>query len=392
MCGHVGIAGKLENKDEQTMKRLLLFDYFRGPDSTGFAALRSTPKGEAHLCKIASNPLDLFDMKKFGTALNAFNSTVFLGHNRLATKGVVNNYNAHPYLFEKEGGVIVGAHNGTLDKSSWDAIEDKLGEKFPVDSMAVVAAIAKLGIEATVPLLQGAWALVWFDTSDNTLNFLRNKERPFWYAYTENFDHMIWASEFPTIRAALDLSANPYKLYKTAEGYSYFATKEDWWYKIDLDKLKAGATERPKPRVKELKGKEPAPAQNYACGGYTPFKRQTQGMSQTSSTTTSHGVGSGAGTSTNNVTVLPGLPGPKKDVTIPVLHLTTTGAQPFAEFLTEEEFKAIAKYGCSWCQADVSYDEPGVQVYVNHDMILCPSCADENETNRVYVDASRLVC
>src|SRR3546814_15939897 len=40
MCGHVGIAGKMELKDEALMRRLLVFDYFRGPDSTGFAALR----------------------------------------------------------------------------------------------------------------------------------------------------------------------------------------------------------------------------------------------------------------------------------------------------------------------------------------------------------------
>src|SRR3546814_6662079 len=63
MCGHVGIAGKMELKDEALMRRLLVFDYFRGPDSTGFAALRKD--GTHRLAKIASNPLNLFDMKRF---------------------------------------------------------------------------------------------------------------------------------------------------------------------------------------------------------------------------------------------------------------------------------------------------------------------------------------
>jgi hypothetical protein len=42
MCGHVGVAGDLALKDEALMKRLLIFDYLRGPDSTGLAAIETT--------------------------------------------------------------------------------------------------------------------------------------------------------------------------------------------------------------------------------------------------------------------------------------------------------------------------------------------------------------
>lgn len=395
MCGHVGIAGKLEHKDEAVMKKLLVFDYFRGPDSTGFAAMRSFPPNgpkDWKLAKVASNPIDLFDMKKFTDALNGHNSTVFLGHNRLATKGVINTYNAHPYVFDKADGtgVIVCAHNGTLDMSSWKALEDAIGEKFEVDSMAIAAAIAKLGIDAVVPLLQGAWALVWFDTGDNTLNFIRNKERPFWYAYNEKFDKLFWASEWPTIHAAINLSANPDKLYEK-DNFRFWAAKEDWHYKFDLDKLKAGATVRPKPRVKELKGKEPAPASTYTCG-VDPFQRGNRvwkdgkwSEAGTTSTTTAHGSG---GTSSSSSVGQAGTGGSN----VSVLHIKGSKTQPFGEFLTKEEFDKIAKYGCSWCQADVEYEEPGVQVFVNQDMVLCPACADETDTSRIYVDASRLVC
>lgn len=146
MCGLVGIAGNLLYQDEFTMKRLLMADYFRGPDSTGFAAIRTN--GDAFVAKLASNPIDLFNQKNFDTALNGNASRAFIGHNRAATRGKVVSANAHPFHF----GSIVGAHNGTLDQESWDRLEEKLGEKYTVDSMALIAAIDKLGIEKTIKL------------------------------------------------------------------------------------------------------------------------------------------------------------------------------------------------------------------------------------------------
>lgn len=368
MCGHVGIAGKLEFKDEATMKRLLIYDFFRGPDSTGFAAMRNTK--EVIVTKIASNPIDLFDMKKFATALSGHNSTVFLGHNRLATKGVVNNYNAHPYQFDH----ITCAHNGTLDQSSWKALEDALGEKYEVDSMAIAAAISKLGIEATVPLLQGAWALVWIDSNEGTLNFLRNDQRPFWYAYTEDFTKLFWASEWPMIDAATRMSsATPYKLHSDPEkGYRFWATKEDLWYRFNIEELKKGSEGRPKPHVKELKGKVPPPVVTYT-GGYHPFHRTTHQthvtpIKETSKTTL---IGSTDSEVRDNVSIL---------------HVRGTKAAPFAGFLTKQEFTDIAKYGCSWCQASVEFDQIGVQVFKKQNMVLCPSCSPDNEVSRIYLN------
>src|SRR3546814_3133548 len=115
---------------------------------------------------------------RFSEANNVYQSLAFVGHNRFATKGKVNDLNAHPFHY----GNIVGAHNGTLEKSSWDALDKKLGEDTDVDSQAIIKSIATFGIEETVPLLQGAWALVWFDMEAQTLNFLRKDERPLLWA------------------------------------------------------------------------------------------------------------------------------------------------------------------------------------------------------------------
>ena len=128
MCGLVGIAGNLEYKDEATMKRMLILDYFRGTDSTGFAAVK-VKEDEVLMTKIASHPIDLFDMGAFKKALNGNTSKVFLGHNRAATVGKVNAVNAHPF----QVGDILGVHNGTLDKDSWKRLDETLGYDTDVD-------------------------------------------------------------------------------------------------------------------------------------------------------------------------------------------------------------------------------------------------------------------
>lgn len=388
MCGHVGIAGKLETKDENTMKRLLVLDVFRGPDSTGIATLKSATN-EVKIAKVASHPLDLFEMKKFTEALNGWASTVFLGHNRLATKGAVNGVNAHPFQF----GHIVGAHNGTLDRAAWTELEEKIGEKFDVDSQAIFAGIAHLGVEETIKTLRGAWALVWIDLQEGTLNFLRNKERPFWYAYTENFDRVFWASEWPMIDAAVNLApkASAYKLFADDAGYRFFQTKENWHYRFKLEDLKKGNTDRPKPKVKEIKGKEPLPAVNYTCG-VSPFQHRgphnrtgTTSHGKTTSTTHSHGTTGGGQTPANLKKVLE-----SRKKKVDVINLIGSQAKPLAGYLTQEKFDEMAKHGCGWCGSDVDFFDVGVTILENQGAVLCPTCSGNTTHSHIYVSPSKL--
>lgn len=372
MCGHVGVAGKLEHKDEALMKRLLLLDYFRGPDSTGFAALRNN--GELKIAKMASHPLDLFDTKKFQDALSGWNSNVFLGHNRLATKGIVNAVNAHPY----EYGHIIGAHNGTLDANSWKDLEELLGEKTNVDSQAIFACIEKFGIEETVKHLRGAWALVWINLSDNSLNFLRNKERSFWYAYSDKFDKVFWASEYHMIQAATGMSPVKYDMYSEKDtGHTYWGTEIDYWYRFDLEELKKGGQKPPKPRVKQLKGKEPVPAVTYH-NGHSPFVPKTGTVTHIhGKTTTTTSTGSTGSKSTDS------------EVARNFRHLQGSKAEPFGGYIDKATFEEIARYGCSWCGSDVEFDEPGVVIYEKDNSILCPTCSGEVNHSRIYVDPER---
>jgi predicted glutamine amidotransferase len=380
MCGLVGIAGKLTVKDEATMKRLFLLDFFRGPDSTGLAAVRGD--GNIHVSKLASHPIDLFDSARFKTALSGYNSKIFLGHNRYATKGKVNANNAHPYHY----GDIVGAHNGTLSITSWRALEKAVGEDFEVDSQAIIAAIAAIGIAETVPLLQGAWSLTWYDKADNTLNFLRNDERPLWYAYTKDFDRIFWASEWPAIDAATKMSAAPaYELYHDEKMFRFWQTEVDLHYKFDMDAFKDSKLDV-KPTVVQRKGKEAPPA---SSGSYDPFNRGD--WNHINPPYVPPKSGGSTSTSGKDSTISPSKSFlPKKDKPIDnVVNLFGTRLNPLAGMISEEKFAELAKYGCSWCQSDVDYHDVGVTIYERDDILLCPECSN-HDRQKESADHSRV--
>ena len=358
MCGHVGIAGNLELKDESTMKRLLLYDFFRGMDSTGLAGIRHANQ-TAQIAKVASHPIDLFDSKKFDKALTASACSAFIGHNRAATKGHVNSNNAHPYEFDH----IVGAHNGTLSVQSHIALENSLGETYEVDSQAIFAHIAKFGIHETMPLLQGAWALVWYDSVLNTINFLRNKERSFWYASTKDNRKILWASEWPMIHAAVTLAtpSQKYDLYDEG-GFKFFATEENQLYTFDLDRLRSSTdTDYPFEYAKagELKGKEPAPVVHNK--GVTPFQHLPSTKPTDTKTTTRGSTGN------------------------EFFRVNGDKDNPFGGYLMLDRVADLAAFGCSFCSGRIEQDDIGITVINHEDIILCKNCSTDPTGNRLVV-------
>ena len=382
----MGIAGDLAYKDEQTMKRLLLLDYFRGPDSTGFAAIKHN--GDAKISKVASNPLDLFEMASFKAALSGSSCKAFIGHNRMATRGGVNTANAHPFQYDH----IIGAHNGTLDLMSTGRLEDALGEKFSVDSQALFAAIAKLGIKATIKLCTtgrdshtGAWSLVWYDQNEGSLNFLRNDHRPMWYAYSDDFKQVFYASEWQMIEAAVKMSVNGYKLYQEDKtNYQFWATPVDTHLKFDLDVLKKGGASY-KPKAVEIKGREPVPV--VSTTGQDPFYRNGTGGNSGKNPTGFHTTPS----STTNLG--PNQKHSSKDSgEVSVVHLLGDIGKPLAGYIDPIKFHQLSKYGCCWCGGDVQFNTPGVTIYDRDDLLLCPPCSGHVTTSEdVTLPASRII-
>lgn len=379
MCGLIGVAGDLEYKDEGLMKRLFVLDYFRGTDSTGLAAIDG--KGKPTIVKMATHPINLFDSKSFISALSGYYSKAFIGHNRAATLGAVNDLNAHPFQF----GDIVGAHNGTLEKSSWTDLEWASGVKTDVDSAAIFACINEIGIEDTIKLMEegktsstGAWALVWYDMKDDTMNFLRNEHRPLWWALNDDGDKVIWASEWEMIEAASRLTPG-YDTMSDDEGYGFYPFECDWWYKVPIPELKKRIKIKDfdKFKVKKLKGKEPAELPVTTMGRAPFLKKDGNPGSTTNSQTTSarlHG-----NTTTKQQT------GSSQKVHL----LAANKSEPFGGAISVEEFEQLAKYGCSFCGTDISIEDEGTTVFIDDDTILCGSCSTNTSGDvKIYTSST----
>lgn len=392
MCGLVGVAGNLQFQDEFLMKRLLLADFFRGEHSTGMAAIRTG--GDAVIAKLASNPIDLFNTKQFAAALNGNASRAFMGHNRQATRGRVTTVNAHPFQF----GHIIGMHNGTLDYESVRDLEEAIGEKFEVDSMAMIAGIAKLGIQDTIALCnegkdskEGAWALVWFDQNEKSLNFLRNKHRPLWYAYEQGFQRLFWASEWWMIREAIESSTNGYKLYteneKDKKNVGYFHFDDDVHYKFDLAALQQGSKKRPKPIAKILRGRE---KKVVASTGNFTVEDWPRPTGSTMCGTRGGGAGSqsypqktGCGSTEKGLTTRRGTENKRE-----VIQLSGINS-PYAGMLDEDKF-AMLYTKCLWCKTPVKYGDLGITVFERDGQCLCRDCSGYPEQHpsppvRIYV-------
>jgi glucosamine 6-phosphate synthetase-like amidotransferase/phosphosugar isomerase protein len=184
MCGIVGIVGSIPAKMERVFGELLFIDTLRGADSTGVLSVSTTN----HVYdKVAYEAPVFLQTKKYHKLVNQRASKLLLGHNRAATVGSVTPDNAHPF----ECGDLIGVHNGTLtsqlDLDPYDT---------QVDSERLYNHLANNSVQDTINKAHGAFALVWYNKKDRTVNFLRNSQRPFHYAFTKDKQTLVFASEW----------------------------------------------------------------------------------------------------------------------------------------------------------------------------------------------------
>jgi len=192
MCGIVGLARlsslDLFEKDRDVFLQLLNTGLVRGHHGTGVFAINKD--GAAHIVKSAGPPYMLMIAPEFTTFWNTIKvekTQILIGHNRFATTGQKISKHAHPFTKEH----IVMVHNGSLDAAS--TIPDYT--KYAVDSEALAASIAALGIEETIKNTLGAYAIVFWDKKAHTLNMIRNSERPLFIAIDKGVNRLIMASE-----------------------------------------------------------------------------------------------------------------------------------------------------------------------------------------------------
>lgn len=188
MCGIVGIAGKITKDARDAFDQMLLVCQLRGKHAAGAIAIKKN--NERDWFKVIGVSNNILEHKKYIEMTTAYDKKVFIGHCRAATVGNVDDPAcAHPFEHDH----IVGVHNGTLAHTYRWKLDQ--GRELPVDSSALFYNIAKHGPEITFGSIDGAWACVWWDREQKTVNFLRNRERPLYIAHSEDNELMFWASE-----------------------------------------------------------------------------------------------------------------------------------------------------------------------------------------------------
>lgn len=205
MCGIVGYLSANEEDMRQKIKFIhdgLIFDTARGKDSTGVFV--PTESDNTYVMKGTFTGSEFVRTDHTDFLFRSDNKYPYVvGHNRAATIGSVIPKNAHPF---REGPVTM-VHNGSLRGTyqlplSMIDLNKSRGKdhKITVDSQVLAANVAHKPFESFSSDITGAFALVWHDSRTNTLNFVRNKERPLHFAYSECGNHLLFMSEADMLR------------------------------------------------------------------------------------------------------------------------------------------------------------------------------------------------
>lgn len=200
MCGIVGIVGsEIDYKAKSMFKDLLIMDTIRGEDSTGMLLVDKDLDVTSY-----KKAVDGFTFTQMGVVNSMLSRSItpklFLGHNRAATAGKINNDNAHPF---QDGNTHL-VHNGTL--TAWTQLHNSTLTN--VDSEAICFEVEKTGIIDTIPKLNGAFTLATYNDKSNIFSLIRNEQRPLWCAHVKDKDVMIFAS----LPGFIEVVAQKYKV------------------------------------------------------------------------------------------------------------------------------------------------------------------------------------
>jgi len=229
MCGLFGMAGALAYRDKDIMHTLAILSTLRGEDSAGCVVV-PRKGGNPITMKTVGTSFDMFNLAAWDK-LSLYDKSMFIGHTRKATVGGVTKLAAHPFSYEGAHSSIHGVHNGTLTR--WT---DLPVEKEVSDSSTAFKNISEHGLRDTVERLGGAYAFIFYDQTTNTLNMLRNNQRTLYYAMSESFDRIIWASEAWMLFAAC--GRHDFKMANLApKGDTpthVLALETDTWFKVQI--------------------------------------------------------------------------------------------------------------------------------------------------------------
>ncbi len=371
MCGLVGMAGSFNLALRSVMKDLLFFDTLRGKDSTGLASVRRNR--QVNLKKSTLPGYEFIDNPNMDQWLGVTDQ-LWMGHNRFKTVGDANRANAHPFMVLDEKGLIstIGAHNGTL-RNKWE-IEKALegDDKFGTDSEALINLIAEVGIKDAIAEATGAWSMTIWDACENTINFIRNRERPMVFAWTKDKKTLIWASEAWMILASCRRHGIELFVEEGSDTPCY-STTEDTLYTLAIPQQQ-GTKFEDFVREGGVRGKPEQKFQGYSGGGYASGREFWDNLERDYDGATSGGTKPEA---TKEV-------GKEKSELEPTTReIVTIGTPPVGgPSITKTELDAMRKKGCGWCSGAVTNAQP---TCLTKGELLCPACLHGTDDRREFV-------
>lgn len=195
---------------------MLEVDSLRGRHSTG--VIKVTSDRYVSTKKKAIDGMDFVKLESNWISQGV--NRVLIGHNRHATKGAINDVNAHPFTH----GSYHGVHNGTL--TTQYGLKDHTN--FQVDSDNIFYNIEHEGVEKTVPKLKGAFAIAGYDEENHQVHIFRNNQRELGMVIMNDGKTIIIASEFLMLEWVLyrnDITPDEYKMVELIDTYKLITLK-----------------------------------------------------------------------------------------------------------------------------------------------------------------------
>lgn len=364
MCGLVGVLGDVNADAIKAFNDLLVIDQIRGPHSTG--VLGVSADGRYDLFKQAFTPTELMQWKAYDRVVHQ-GRRVLMGHNRFATVGGINKWNAHPF----DTNDVVGAHNGTI--RNLHVLKHRA--LYDTDSEALLDEIGEDGIENVLPKVEGAWALTFFDKDTNKLCFIRNKERPLYYAFSENRRQMFWASEAIMLRFVFVRHG-----IKTGEITQF---PEDQLHVFTMPKLVVDAIAEPD--IREIKGREVPPATPFPSGSVGEVKTQAEYEEWKKKWKEGKAEREAKKQKGTNLTLVSGPAWWDKGGADSSFHIPRDyDGNVISYGLWQKNFSECK---CGWCSADIDYGDKFKPITRNNDF-LCDVCLSDETIADFFLEVA----
>ena len=238
MCGIFGFAktsGRQNDNQLDILWRITteLTDEssIRGTDSTGFSII---DEDNRYTYKTLTDSSTLVDTPDWSNILSRINrdTTIFMGHVRLATTGSVKVENAHPFNI----GNVTGVHNGIIH--NYNQVSRTLGKEIPdVDSQVLFQALNRRQMDRAFEDIDGDFAITWVKDSNSTVHLARESGRPMVVAYWKKARVLLWASTKQIMQDAMTRAGLRLPIKEVAEDFIFTYNTELFGSRAYEDKL-----------------------------------------------------------------------------------------------------------------------------------------------------------